>query len=684
MLRYSFAVFNLVLVSIVGAAATAQESVPLTVREAVESAVGKVKPALVRIHVVSTGYYDGREVKYESSGSGVIISPEGYVVTNHHVAGHAKQLKCTFANKEELEAELIGGDPQTDIAIIKLKNPDNITFPTASFGNSDDVRVGDHVLAMGSPLSLSQSVTLGIVSNAEMIMPRWMGRYGGLEQDGEDVGSLVKWLGHDAQIFPGNSGGPLVSLHGEIIGINEISMGLGGAIPGNLAKEVAEKLIAEGEVKRAWLGVEVQPRFKHSDVNEGIVVSGVIKGGPADDAGFESGDILVELAGTAIDVRFDEQVPEFNLLVAALPVGEKTQAVVLRDGARETLSVTPELHEKYQPDQFEVKQWGITVRNLSYMLAKTLKRDSTEGVLVTSVRPGGGAGEAKFSINPRDIIVKVNGKDIKSVEELFALTNEITKDIEEPIEVLTEFERKSSMYVTVVEVGIKEIDDPGLEVIKAWLPVETQVINRDIAKALEDQTIKGFRITKVYEGSTAEKAGLKVGDLVTAVDGEALSASQPNDLEELDTLIRQYSVGTEADLSILRGDEKQKISVELIRSPKLVREMKRYRDENFEFTVRDITFFDKSDEKWEEEQNGVMVNEITSGGWAALGGLGTGDLILEVEGTKINDVVQMEEVMDKIAEDRPKYVLLKVLSGISTFFIELEPKWDMIDGKEGK
>src|SRR6266496_1233592 len=254
-------------------------------RAAVDAAVSKVKPALVRIQVVSTYYVEGREQKHQSVGSGAIITKEGHLVTNHHVAGHGTRFFCTLADREDLEAELVGTDPLTDIAVIKLKPGSAREFPVATFGDSSEVRVGDHVLAMGSPMALSQSVTLGIISNNEMVMPRFFGPFGRMKLDGEDVGLLVRWFGHDAAIYGGNSGGPLVNLKGEVIGINEISLGLGGAIPGNLARRVAEELIAKGKVRRSFLGLEVQPLLKHTPDLDGVLVGGVLPDSPAAVAG---------------------------------------------------------------------------------------------------------------------------------------------------------------------------------------------------------------------------------------------------------------------------------------------------------------------------------------------------------------------------------------------------------------
>src|SRR5439155_3143112 len=201
----------------------------------------------------------------------------------------------TWWDREEIEAELVGTDPLTDISVLKLKPGQPREFAAAAFGDSANIKVGDSVLAIGSPMALSQSVTLGIISNVEMIMPRLFGTFGQFRLDGEDVGSLVRWIGHDAAIYGGNSGGPLVNLHGEIIGINEIRFGLSGAIPGNLAREVSQELIAHGKIRRAWLGIDVRPRFKHSKADRGVLVNGVVNDSPASRAGLQAGDLLLRV-----------------------------------------------------------------------------------------------------------------------------------------------------------------------------------------------------------------------------------------------------------------------------------------------------------------------------------------------------------------------------------------------------
>lgn len=655
--------------------ATTMEEIAAIEERAIDAAVAKVKPALVRIHVVETYYSEGRELKYEASGSGVVISPEGHVVTNHHVAGHAKVITCTFDDKEEVDAILVGTDPLTDIAVLKLQPSEPRTFAVAEFGDSSAIKVGDQVMAMGSPQAISQSVTQGIISNTEMILPDWMERWGGMELDGENVGALVRWIAHDADIYGGNSGGPLVDMSGNIVGINEMRFGLSGAIPGNLAKSVAEQLIATGEVRRAWIGVEVQPRLKFGESDTGALVASVLSGSPGKEAGILPGDIITKLGEETVSVKFGEELPGFNLLVNSLALNEPVSVTLLRDGKEQTVTVTPVLREPQEPREYEIKEWGITVRNLSRMMAKEMKRESSEGVLITSVRPGGPVGNAKPSMNAKDIIVGVGDEVIKNEADLRRVTEKLIDGSDKPVPVLTRFERKTGEFVTVVNVGFQEENDPGLEVKKAWLPVETQVLTKEIAELLGDTELKGFRITRVFKNSTAEKAGLEVGDLILAVDGEPLTAFAPEHYEELDALMRNYATGTTVPLQVRRDGNDLTISVELARAPLLDREMKRYVDEDFEFTVREVTFFDKSDERWNDDVAGVLVHQVTPGGWAALGGLGSGDLVMEVGGKPTPDINAVRDTLESVRESKASAVVFKVLRGIHTRYLEIEPRW---------
>jgi serine protease Do len=652
-----------------------ETAIPAAVRSQVDAAIAKVKPALVRIRVVSTDYSEGREVKTQAVGSGAIITKDGYLITNHHVAGHATRMFCTLWNREEIEADLIGTDPLTDISVLKLRPDKPMKFEPASFGDSLKLRVGDYVLAMGSPMALSQSVTLGIISNTEMTMPRFWGAGGRFRLDGEDVGMLVRWIGHDAAIYGGNSGGPLVNLRGEIIGINEISFGLAGAIPGNLARRVADEIMAHGKVARSWLGVDVQPLFKHGKDEHGLLIAGVMENSPADSAGLKPGDLLLRIGTHTTDVRFEEQLPEVMAVLAGLPIGKEVEAVVRRNGKDLTFRLVPLEREEAFPRQSEIKPWGFTVRDFSSLLAREMKRPTLEGVMVTSVRPGGPAGSAKPAIEPRDVLVEVNGRLIRNVQALKDLTRKLRDGKTTPVPVVATFERKAARYFAVVRIGLEEVKDPGLEVTKAWLPVETHVISRDIARQLDQPGLKGFYITRVYPNTTAAAAGLKPGDFIVAVDGEKLSATDSEYSDELATLIRQYDIGKKVELYVIRGKEQLKIPVELVRSPRLKREMKKYRNDDFEFTAREVSFFDRVEEQWNNDQSGALVEDVKSGSWAELGTLSPGDLILDVNGQRIDGIDSLRQQMEKIAASKEKMVVIKVLRGIHTSYLEIEPNW---------
>jgi serine protease Do len=644
----------------------------------VQAAISRVLPALIRIRAVTSEFRDGREVKTESAGSGVIIREDGYAVTNHHVAGDARVIFVTLADKTELDAELVGTDPLADIAVIRLKGRPGQTFPVAVFGDSSKVRVGDEVLAMGSPVALSQSVTSGIVSNTEMILPDFWWPSNRLTLEGEDVGSMVRWIGHDALIRGGNSGGPLVNLEGEIIGINEVQMGLAGAIPSNLARAVAAELIERGSVRRSWLGLEVQPMLKSSPVSDGALVAGVLEGSPAERAGVRSGDIILKLNGQPVSVRFGEEVPLFNQMAAALPVGRPARLLLLRDGKQLTVEVVPVEREKAQPRQREMRDWGMTVRDISLLMARELHRDSRDGVYVATVASGGPADDARPPLRGGDIIVAVGGEPVRSVAELVRSTERLLEGKEGRVAALVEFERKTERYLTVVRVGQDPLRDPGLEAAKAWLPAGTQVLTADVAQALGIPGVKGFRVTEVLKGRSAEKAGLRVGDIITALDGEAIEASQPQDQEVLAALVRRKPIGSVVELSILRDGKPEKLPVELEPSPKLAREMKRYRSEDLEFTARNITFGDRPRTPSGEEKpvEGVVVESVSEGGWAAVARLAVGDIITGVNGVPVPDVDRLRESLEKARESRASSVVFLVRRGIRQLFVEVQPVWD--------
>jgi serine protease Do len=438
---------------------------------------------------------------------------------------------------------------------------------------------------------------------------------------------------------------------------------------------VAHELMARGKIERSWIGVDPQPLFKRFEGRQGVLIAGVLAGSPAQRAGFKPGDLLLSLDGKAVNVRFDEQMPDFMELATSLAIGREAPAVLQRDGKEINVRVIPVERGEIYPGQHEFKQWGLTGRDFSFLLAKEMKRTNLDGVLVTSVRPGGPAGEAKPSLEPRDVLVAINGAPVNSVAQLAERTAAMTRGTAEPVPVIATFERKAARYMAVVRVGIQDLKDPGLEVTKAWLPVETRAVSREIATQLGRPNLKGFYLTRVYPDSTADKAGLKPGDFIVAVDGEKLSASGPEFEDELTTLIRQYDVGKTVELTVLRGNQETKVPVELVRSPRLQREMKKYRNNDFEFTARNVSFFDAAEEQWDNEQQGALIEEVKPGSWGELASLYSGDLVVEVDGQRVDDVDGLRRVMEEVAAAKKPVLVMKVLRGIHTAYLEFEPNW---------
>jgi serine protease Do len=646
---------------------------PPEVAPALDEAVRRVYPALVRLHIVAVSYSGGREVKNEVFGSGVIVSPEGHVVTNHHVAGDAVRIRCYLQDREELDATLVGTDPLSDIAVVKMSmGARSKPLPVADWGDSDALRVGDVVYAMGSPLALAQSVTRGIVSNTEMTFAQGPGD-DGFELSGEDVGSLVRWIAHDAEIFPGNSGGPLVNAAGEIVGINEVSYGLAGAIPGNLARSVAAELMAGGEVKRSWLGLGLQPRLK-SNGSDGVLVASVGDDSPAWAAGLRPGDVLVRYDGHPVQARHVEELAAVNRLLLHTPVGKAVELVFRRAGQERRATATPVARGAARGSQAEAASWGITLQDLPLLQARELDRAPFSGALVTSVRAGSPAAESRPPLQARDTIVAVGERPVSRVTDFMAVADPHGDD-PDPRPLLVTFDRGKERMLTVVRPTTATSRDRSAEATKAWLPALVQSLTPDVATALglPDQT--GVRVTHVQPGSSAARAGLQVGDVILKLDGETIAASQPEDAETFAAMLRQYRVGSVVVVEGMRGGKPLRLEVRLDASPRKPREVPEYWDHQFDFGARDLTVQDHMRQPRPTIQ-GALVTSVESGGWASLARVSPGDVITSVDGAAVADVGALETALRSAAEERRKRVVFLVRRGIHTLFLELEPTWD--------
>ncbi|HLG19808.1 MAG TPA: DegQ family serine endoprotease [Bdellovibrionota bacterium] len=364
------------------------------------------------------------ERRAQSLGSGFILNSAGYIVTNNHVVEQAEKVKVVLADDSEFEAKVVGRDPKTDVALLKIE-PKNVSLKSVVLGDSDRMRVGEVVVAIGNPFGLSNSVTQGIVSAKE----RSIG-----------AGPYDDFIQTDASINPGNSGGPLLDLQGEVIGINAAivssgaggSVGIGFAIPINLAKKVLLSLRETGKVVRGRLGVLIQKvgaehaaALKLPD-KTGALVSDVQEDSPAKKAGIKVGDVVTRFDGKRI-----KDWHELPIAVANTPVGKKVQVEVIRDGKQMTFSVTivelkDEEVETSTSGPVGSDRLGMTVQKLTPEMASSLDVDKNlEAVVVTEIDPNGAA-YAK-GIRQGDIILEVNRKRVPTVAAYKSATSKLKK-----------------------------------------------------------------------------------------------------------------------------------------------------------------------------------------------------------------------------------------------------------------
>jgi serine protease Do len=644
---------------------------------AVARAVERTYRSLVRITAVSDALGSGRLEKRLGAGSGVIISAEGHLITNHHVAGRGTRLRCRLHDGEEVDAWLVASDPLTDLAILRLdlerrRNPEPLQ--PARLGDSESLRVGDIVLAMGSPAGVSQSVTQGIVSNLQLMLPSLSRTE--LWEEGEAVGSVVRWIGHDAVIFPGNSGGPLVNLEGEVIGINEIVLGsLGGAIPVNLARDVADQLIRHGQVERSWTGIEGQPRQKNLEVETGVLVGGVLPESPAAAAGLRPGDILIEYDGQAVDVRIAEDLPAFNRRLLASPVGRQISILAVREGRTIVLELTPEPRGQAQGQEVELPDWGIVGRDLTRLSALERQRPGTNGVLVASVGLASAVANAKPPIAQGDILVEIAGRPLLGVAHLQALTAELLRQTPERHPVLVEFDRGRVRYLTVVRIGNEPRRPEISRARRPGLSAELQALSPDLAEALGVQVRGGALVSLVYPGRAAERAGLRQGDLLVKLDGEAVRCERSEDVEDLYSLVRRFRVGRQIDCEVLRDGSPVTLTIELEEDLQTAEDRQRYQDEAFDLTLERLTELNRIHRSLPPGLAAVNVAQVEAGGWAQLAGLRGGDLILSIDGEPTGHVSEAEALLKRSATAQTRRVVLFIQRGIRTLFVELEPSW---------
>jgi len=410
--------------------------------EIIQEAKDKVFPAVVFIKPIQQEFRGGKMEKIQVFGSGAIFSPEGYVVTNNHVADKATEIRCVLSDKEEISAKIVGLDPETDLAVIKLnlaERKSKTPLPVAEFGDSNLLKVGELVMAMGAPHGFERSVSRGIVSSVERYL---------------DFAPYNLWIQTDAAINPGNSGGPLVDIHGRIIGINARGMrgadNLGFAIPSMVVKDVVERILKEGKVSRAWTGLRFQAlkdfrKSSYIDAKQGVLIASVDEGSPAEKAKLHAGDIAVAVNGEPVRGMYETDLPAVERRFAALPVDAPAKLDVQRGGESLTVSLSPATKGKQEGEDFECKKWDMTVKEITKFSDPFLHFQRARGVYIQGVKFSGNARTSGF-LN-FDILTQVGDRRIESL-----------KDVREAYDAALKLEKgKRKLLFAVIRTGYRRL-----------------------------------------------------------------------------------------------------------------------------------------------------------------------------------------------------------------------------------
>jgi len=386
----------------------------------INEAKARVFPAVVFIKPIVEKYQRGEKEAQQLTGSGVLISPDGEVVTNYHVVEKAINIRCLLYDGRHFEAEIVGTDKETDLALLRLEtSAGGEPLPHAEFGDSSALTEGDFVMAMGAPWGLNRSVSLGIVSCTRRYIP------------GRSEYSL--WLQTDAALNPGNSGGPLVNTRGEVVGINAMAAMMGGdlgfAVPSRTVEKIVSHLREHGKVVRSWTGLRLQALndFNQNmffDASEGVIVAGADPGSPAQLAGLEAGDRITRIAGEAVTAMTDVDLPAVRWRLAMLPADREALLEVYRNGELLEISVTPAIKGSVEGEELDLPRWNMTVKTINKFANPDLFFVRPKGIFIFGTKYPGNA--ASSGLRTNDIITSIDGNPVESLEEAREVYESVT------------------------------------------------------------------------------------------------------------------------------------------------------------------------------------------------------------------------------------------------------------------
>jgi serine protease Do len=392
-------------------------------RHIVQESKNKVFPALVFIRVLRESHESGKRVTQEVSGSGVLISADGELLTNWHVVDKATEVRCLLYDGEAYAADILGTDKDLDLALIKLRLPAGVpALPYAELADSARLKEGDFVMAMGAPWGLSRSVSIGIVSCTRRFLP--------------ETSEYSLWLQTDASISPGNSGGPLINTDGHVVGINTRGIMSGGdmgfSIPSETIRQVLARMREHGKVNWAWTGLRLQPlrdfnRNIYFDATEGVIVAGTDPESPARRAGIRDRDRILRIGEHPLNGLTEEDLPALRRTLGLLEIDRPVSVELVREGTAMTVELTPAEKGSVEGEELDCPRWDLTVKAINQFDNPDLHFYRKEGVFIYGIKYPGNAATAK--LGQRDIILQIGGKDVATLNDVKAIHAEALANI---------------------------------------------------------------------------------------------------------------------------------------------------------------------------------------------------------------------------------------------------------------
>lgn len=416
-------------------------------RRTVKEATDKVFPAVVYIKVIRESHEQGKKTSQSVSGSGVIISPDGEVLTNWHVVEKATDVRCLLYDGRAFSARVVGTDKDTDLALLKLKTQgSDQPLPRTVLGDSSDLKEGDFVMAMGAPWGMNRSVSIGIVSCTRRYLP------GNSEYS--------HWLQTDAAISPGNSGGPLVNTAGETIGINTRGVMAGGdmgfTIPSNTARLIVPQLREHGRVNWSWTGLRLQPlrdfeRDIYFEADDGVIVADTDPDSPARHAGIQTRDRVIRINGESVSALGMEDLPSIQRRFGLLEKGKPATIELVRKNETIALELTPREKGRVEGDALDCPRWDLTVKTINQFENADLYFHKQKGVYIFGIKYPGNASAAM--LRPQDILLKIDGREVETLDDVREIHEESQGQIQKKPRLVLTVLRNGLMRQVVLDIS---------------------------------------------------------------------------------------------------------------------------------------------------------------------------------------------------------------------------------------